>query len=695
MKKQLFLGLAVASSVVALAQQNQKVLLNTTPAKSNLNKYSTSTYEPDFVTPSKKSGPVNSTLATPYKRIGGSVNTFGVFIPESRCLQYNPYINTVGLVYRQNFNLWTGIPNGNSGTVSFAWSSNNGGSWDSTVVSSGNTTSGLCQRYPNGIMYSPTSNTVSSNAFAVVAGPYHDCAATSMWTGNYFASKQLTAPGTNSNSASNVKYVDNTALTVGQVKQDFVRVNPQVTSDGVIHLTGELVDNINATPSVQKWRGISLNKGMYSAGTFTWTVDSIKPMFKLGSAGDQNADLTPNVAWSENGMIGYVAFFGVDANALPQSNQDSYIPFVFKTIDAGATWNRFAPLFDFKSIAAVNSRLTLVGNSVSASSTQTILPFVNSNEGSSATVDAAGNLHLFSRLIGGINEFASIDSLKVFNVNFNTRWNYLVDFKTTSTGWDAVVLDSLSCARTSTANTNWVGSGASPSGPLTYGARFQISRTADGKQIFYSWADSDSTIVSSPHESLLPDIFQMGYDVILNKFTCKKNMTLGKVGAEKQAYFHFTSPIVAKPTVSTFLIPTSFVKSDDGTNNADIAISQYYIDDNIFSATEFTVTPNTVGCVALTGAGINEAASSISDLSFYPNPTANDGTISVTINENAKVKIAVLNAVGQVVYSTTTVANVGNNKFEVNLSQLSSGLYFYQVQVANNKAVTKKFVIEK
>ena len=691
MKKQLFLGLAVASSVFAVAQQKSKTLPNATAVKVNLNKYSNTTYESAFTTPSKKNGPLNSTLAAPYKRIGGSVNTFGVIIPDSRCLQYNADIKTVGLVYRQNFNLWTGIPNGNSGSVSLAWSSNNGLSWDSTVVSSGNTTAGFCQRYPNGVMYSPTSNTVASNAFAVVAGPYHDCAGTSMWKGNYFASKQLTAPGTNSNSASNVKYFDNTALTAGQTKQDFVRVNPQVTSDGVIHMVGELVGNINAPAATQNWRGISLNKGMYSAGTFTWTVDSIKPTFKLDGTGGKNGYLSPNVAWSENGQIGYVVFYGVDVNAQAGSTQNSFQPLVYKSTNAGLTWNRFAPLFDFTSIPALSSRLFAVrGTTVSGLAK----PFVSPGEGASATVDFAGNLHILASMNSSISDH--IDSLQyIYATNFNKVWNYIADFKTTATGWNAVVLDSLSCVGTSTTNTNWVGSGVSPSGPLTYDARMQISRTADGKQIFYSWADSDSSLVPAPHESLLPDIYQMGYDVIKDKFTCKKNMTVGKVGAEKRAFFHFTSPIVATPTASLFLIPTSFVKSDDGTNNADIAISQFYLDDNTFSATEFTVVPNTTGCVALTGVGINEASSSIADLSFYPNPTTNNGTISITLNENAKVNVSVLNAVGQVVYSTNMLANAGTNKLDINLSQLSSGLYFYQVQVANKKVVTNKFVIEK
>lgn len=682
MKKQLFLGLAAITSVASVAQQTlKKAPVNAVARKVNVNKGIPSTYEPAFVTPSKKQGPL-STQGAPYKRIGGSVNNLGVIVSESRCLQYNAAINTVGLAYRQNDATWTGIPNGNSGTIAYAWSSNNGGTWDSTIMAA---SSSYLHRYPAGTMYNPSANTNPSNAYAVVAGPWHPG---QDWQGNYFASKQLTAPGTNTNNT--VTYVDNNALQPGQVKQDFVRVDPQFTADGAIHIMGTLYENANATTVAgQGWRGITLNKGMFSAGTFTWSVDSLKPSFKANTSGDSQRFATTNMAWSESGQIGYVAFYGIDANAQPGTPANSYQPYVYKTTDAGATWSRYMPLYDFSSIPSISSRLFATrGTTVTGLGK----PFIGPGEGGSATVDAAGNLHLFLTMGSAFSDH--IDSLGyTYATNYNSVWDYLVDVKTTSTGWDAVVIDSLSCAGTGTL-TNW--SGASPE----YDARLQISRTADGKNIFYSWADSDSTLTASEgveftHVSRFPEIYQIGYDVILDKFTCKKNMTAGKTGVDKQAFFFYASPIVAKPTGSTFQIPTSFVKSDDGSKNGDIAISQYYLDDNMFTATEFTVTPNTVGCVAHSGVGINEAASAVSNLSFYPNPTSANGTISLSLTESAKVNVAVLNAVGQTVYSTSMTANAGTNKLEVNLSNLSAGLYFYQVQVANKKAVTQKFVIEK
>jgi hypothetical protein len=92
---------------------------------------------------------------------------------------------------------------------------------------------------------------------------------------------------------------------------------------------------------------------------------------------------------------------------------------------------------------------------------------------------------------------------------------------------------------------------------------------------------------------------------------------------------------------------------------------------------------------------IKNESSSIANLNFYPNPASNNATIDVVLNETSKLDIAILNTVGQTIYSTSVNGNAGNNKIDVNLSNLSSGLYFYQVKVGNSKAVTKKFAVEK
>jgi len=93
--------------------------------------------------------------------------------------------------------------------------------------------------------------------------------------------------------------------------------------------------------------------------------------------------------------------------------------------------------------------------------------------------------------------------------------------------------------------------------------------------------------------------------------------------------------------------------------------------------------------------GIKSVNTVVSNMSLFPNPATSNITIDVVLVENAKMDIAILNSVGQEVYKTSFNGNVGSNKVDLSLNNLSSGLYFYQVKIANNKAVTKKFAIEK
>ena len=105
-------------------------------------------------------------------------------------------------------------------------------------------------------------------------------------------------------------------------------------------------------------------------------------------------------AWSENGQTGYVYFFGVDALALPGTAMNSYQPYVYKTTNGGTTWARHAALFNFTTLPAVSDRLFSVHSSTLAK------PFIAPNEGSSGTVDANGNLHLFVSMASGFSDHA-------------------------------------------------------------------------------------------------------------------------------------------------------------------------------------------------------------------------------------------------------------------------------------------------
>ena len=95
--------------------------------------------------------------------------------------------------------------------------------------------------------------------------------------------------------------------------------------------------------------------------------------------------------------------------------------------------------------------------------------------------------------------------------------------------------------------------------------------------------------------------------------------------------------------------------------------------------------------------GVSNHSNTISsaNLNFYPNPASTSATIDVALTETAKLDIAILNTVGQTIYSTSVNGTIGSNKVDVNLNNFSAGLYFYQVKIDNSKAITQKFAIEK
>ena len=410
---------------------------------------------------------------------------------------------------------------------------------------------------------------------------------------------------------------------------------------------------------------------------------TLKPTFKTNTAGARESFSQFNQAWSEDGLTGYVIFDGVDANAVAGTSMNTYQPYVYKTINGGASWARHAPLFDFASIPAVGDRTYPTGSGV-------VKPWISVSEGSSATVDANGNLHFLATFNSSASD--NIDSLGyTYNVNYVNTFNYITDFNTTSTGWCAIIVDSLKTAATTTATSNWTTAGP-PAGGVSFDARLQISRTTNGQKIIYSWADSD-TLITGTKNNTQPNIHMKGYDLATNMVTASKDMSTGKVGPDYNSFWFLSSPIIANPSVGAWLVPTIYVGSDDGTLNGDNPVSYYYMDDNMFSATEFTMA--IVGKCPTTVTGINQHSTTFEALNFYPNPASTNATIDVELNQSAKLDINILNSVGQIVYSTSVSGNIGSNKVNINLNNLSAGLYFYQVNVGNSKAVTKKFAVEK
>lgn len=101
----------------------------------------------------------------------------------------------------------------------------------------------------------------------------------------------------------------------------------------------------------------------------------------------------------------------------------------------------------------------------------------------------------------------------------------------------------------------------------------------------------------------------------------------------------------------------------------------------------------------VTGAGINltnsiDEISSINSMIISPNPAKNNVEVSFSINDNNDVNISIFNSLGAMVYSQNE-GNLtsGNHTVNVNVSKLSSGVYYMNVKAGDN-TITKKLIIE-
>jgi hypothetical protein len=89
-----------------------------------------------------------------------------------------------------------------------------------------------------------------------------------------------------------------------------------------------------------------------------------------------------------------------------------------------------------------------------------------------------------------------------------------------------------------------------------------------------------------------------------------------------------------------------------------------------------------------------EENSAISVFSLTPNPAKNNVEVSFNLNDNNDVNISIYNSLGAMVYNQNEGSlTSGNHTVNVNVSKLSSGVYYMNVKAGDN-TIAKKLIIE-
>ena len=93
---------------------------------------------------------------------------------------------------------------------------------------------------------------------------------------------------------------------------------------------------------------------------------------------------------------------------------------------------------------------------------------------------------------------------------------------------------------------------------------------------------------------------------------------------------------------------------------------------------------------------VNEVENTIGIVSLFPNPSKDVTTLKITTHNPTALNVTVYDITGKVVLSPVQNSNIalGENKFEINTSNLYNGIYFVTMTTANGKE-TVKLVVNK
>ncbi len=576
--------------------------------------------------------------------IGTSSNIHSTIRDRQNQVVYNAAINTVAFGHRQN----NGSA-GNTGIMSFDYSTDGGANWTINPFQTTPTLdAGSGNNYPSIGIYNPAANTDPNNSFIVQTGTK------ATFDRSFRASAKL--DGTlldetySVNSTIGPSVSDNEHGGYGLYVTDlreawYCSSNWNITADVNLHLTGSYHD-------------FFITKGVFNVGNnqYDWvTTDTITPSWYSTPAAAgyyTNVATSPNMAWSIDGMTGYMVTMGADSNA---SNNSMWRPYIIKTIDGGANWVRF-PDFDFSTDAVIQNYIWGLNTNPTEKR-----PFFGDFD---VVVDNNGELRIFCQVHSGFS--SAPDSLNYYFAAVQSKFLFEIATNTGLGSYDISFVDSVRVE-----DYTWDGSAAARQHLI----RPQAARSQDGTKMFYTWLSSDLTL-STFRE--FPSIRGIGHEIATNKWTNVTNLSAGNNSEFSAGYPTMAVDVIENGLDKTWELPIVYVTSlGGGTLTSADSPGQYYFLKGVgFDQIDFQ------------SVGVDEEIDANTNTSIYPNPTK--GNLTIEVKEGKDFTYVIRDLLGRVVVS----ANVNGINTIVDLSNNENGVYFIEVQMGKSKTI-EKFILTK
>lgn len=600
--------------------------------------------------------------------MGLATNVFTILKTMQNQVDYNPDLNAITFVHRQDISL---TPEGGSGTIRFDYSVDAGVNWNinqgplsvDLVAADGELTVptvigeedvfGL--RFPNGAIFNPEGNTDLANAFYVTASA---AAVRDEGFIGHIGVNCFTATNLGDLSTPSEQYLQ--AVSPDDYSGDYhpfglVQGGDAMYAASTLFFEDQNFDNYS---KIAIWKGV-LNDEQTD---FDWSATVIEPDFSdfLADEGQgQYQSLmtrdSRSIAFSPDGSVGYMVVLG----SLNEYEEKLSRPIAYKTTDGGETWV-LQPELDIANMSVANLvEYTEGSNTIKR-------PVVWSMD---IVVDATGALHVFSEM----NRGNPTDGQAFTWYDYDTEISntFYVDFKLNPNGsWSSQYIGEAINTDVGVLDGFWASIYVVEHG-------LQASRTSDGNKVFFSWLASPSSNDDTNNE---PDIFARGLDVENSTITDIKNLT---ENSDIESFVDVAS-----------LSPVCISNGEDFNYELPFVSIEFFVLGSV-EETNF---------VFLKGMGFDEseflplAVDELSKkdiaLSMWPNPAIKNLSISYHLKSSAAVSVSIFNALGKKVSSSSlSNKNAGLHQNTMDISTLKSGIYFVKLLVGN-QTYTEKIVVQ-
>jgi hypothetical protein len=607
--------------------------------------------------------------------IGTSANAYGYGYAggQKNLVAVNNELNTVTNIHRMGGDL---DPGGYSGDLGYDASFDGGLTWNNMVecyVATENAGGEYfldAARYPNHGIYNPIGNTDPNEAYLTFFAPNIDLSNDPAgWGGYSYGIHKMGSPA----NVDTTKHLRSSRPADGIYQE--IPDGYCVTSLGDVWVA-DLNKNWSSGALVYEGNMI-INHGTWDETEMDFVYEEI-----LIDCPVQPASTLPafqQIEFAPDGLTGYILVLA-DNGEVEISKDMSYYPIIWRTEDGGETWSDAIPvaIAGEDGIAQVQNYLSdeeIAELFLEPLPDRDEIPFTTSFD-CDLSVDANGNPAL-AVVIGvtGADPYSILTGISPSS-----------GFAFTS----AFLLHSVDKGEEG----SWFGhemgrpvSFRGNFGDLTEDNRIQIARTPAGDKMFVSWLDTDTTVSA---ENNAPDIWARGINLTENTLTRDENgeamptnVTFGSE-ATFSAYFFAMGNEVFDDGNGNYTIP--YVYENMTPTDPAQPVQYKYIQDFMYTDADFLYV------------GMEESEMAGSDFAIVsqtmPNPAVTSANFNVTLTETTNVSVHVTNLMGQNVMSLPVrTMQAGANPVSIDVTGLTSGVYFYTVE-AGNKAITRKMVVK-